>query len=52
MLFPMPDLAARRSILAIHSRRWATPPAPQLLDELATLTGGFCGADLRVRVLW
>lgn len=48
LLFPMPDLAARRSILVIHSRRWAPQPAPALLDDLAQLTGGYCGADLRV----
>lgn len=49
LLFPMPDLAARRSILTIHSRHWTPPPAPALLDDLAQRTGGYCGADLRVR---
>lgn len=44
----MPDLAARRSILAIHSRHWQPQPPPKLLDDLAQQTGGYCGADLRV----
>lgn len=48
LLFPMPDLTARRSILAIHSRHWQPPPPPELLDDLAQRTGGYCGADLRV----
>lgn len=44
----MPDLAARRSILAIHSRHWQPQPPAKLLDDLAQQTGGYCGADLRV----
>jgi hypothetical protein len=42
-------LAGRRAILAIHSRRWQPPPAADLLDELAVATGGYCGADIKVR---
>jgi SpoVK/Ycf46/Vps4 family AAA+-type ATPase len=48
LLFPLPDLAARRTILGIHSRAWSPQPAPALLDELARLTGGYCGADIKV----
>ncbi|WIA11343.1 hypothetical protein OEZ85_011465 [Tetradesmus obliquus] len=47
LLFPLPDLAARRTILGIHSRAWSPPPAPGLLDELARLTVGYCGADIK-----
>eukprot|EP00775_Hariotina_reticulata_P011166 gene11166-11316_t len=47
LLFPLPDLAGRRAILAIHSRRWQPPPAAELLDELAVATGGYCGADIK-----
>jgi hypothetical protein len=50
LLFPMPDLTARRSILAIHSRRWQPQLPVELLDDLAQRTGGYCGADLRVRL--
>jgi ATP-dependent 26S proteasome regulatory subunit len=49
LLFPLPDLAARRTILGIHSRAWSPQPTPVLLDELARLTGGYCGADIKVR---
>jgi SpoVK/Ycf46/Vps4 family AAA+-type ATPase len=51
LLFPLPDLAARRTILGIHSRAWSPQPTPALLDELARLTGGYCGADIKVCVL-
>jgi SpoVK/Ycf46/Vps4 family AAA+-type ATPase len=48
LLFPLPDLAARRTILGIHSRAWSPQPASELLDEVARLTGGYCGADIKV----
>ncbi|KAI9740996.1 MAG: hypothetical protein M1834_002707 [Cirrosporium novae-zelandiae] len=45
--FPLPNLEARRAILSIHTKGWE-PPAPSwLLDELAGLTKGYGGADLR-----
>ncbi|KAF6261685.1 hypothetical protein COO60DRAFT_1699727 [Scenedesmus sp. NREL 46B-D3] len=47
LLFPLPDLAARRTILGIHSRAWSPRPGAALLDELARLTGGYCGADIK-----
>jgi len=43
----VPDRAARREILGIHSRRM--PLAPDVdLDELADITHGYVGADLAV----
>ena len=45
--FPLPGTEARRSILDIHTRGWNPPLAPQIKDELAELTKGYGGADLR-----
>jgi transitional endoplasmic reticulum ATPase len=43
----VPDCAARRHILSIHSRRM--PLAPDVdLDQLAEITHGYVGADLAV----
>eukprot|EP00879_Flechtneria_rotunda_P032686 GHRR01035944.1.p1 GENE.GHRR01035944.1~~GHRR01035944.1.p1 ORF type:complete len:299 (+),score=94.12 GHRR01035944.1:877-1773(+) len=47
LLFPLPDLAARRSILCIHTRSWQPAPADSLVNELAVMTGGYCGADIK-----
>ena len=45
--FPLPNTEARRAILDIHTRGW-TPPIPTAVkDELAELTKGYGGADLR-----
>ena len=48
MLFPLPNLSARADILRIHTRQWAQPPSPQLVEDLASLCVGYCGADLKV----
>ncbi|KAJ4575658.1 TAT-binding protein-like protein 7, AAA ATPase [Exophiala dermatitidis] len=45
--FPLPDTQARRAIIDIHTKGWDPPlPAP-IKDELAELTKGYGGADLR-----
>ena len=45
--FPLPNTEARRAILDIHTRGW-TPPIPTAVKvELAELTKGYGGADLR-----
>ena len=46
--FSLPSMTARREILQIHTQTWGAccPPAARL-DELASRTHGFCGADLR-----
>ena len=45
--FPLPSKEARRKILDIHTNGW-TPSVPsQLKDELAEITKGYGGADLR-----
>jgi len=46
-LFPLPSREDRRSILSIHTRQWHPPLKPDFLTELADLTVGYCGADLR-----
>lgn len=48
LLFPLPNVEARASILEIHTRGWAQPPAPELRAQLAGTTAGYCGADLKV----
>ncbi len=48
LVFPLPNLSARADILGIHTRKWAEPPPGELLQELASLAVGYCGADLKV----
>lgn len=48
LLFPLPHLSAREHILNIHTRAWAVPPTPQLLQHLARMSVGYCGADIKV----
>ncbi|CAD7703115.1 unnamed protein product [Ostreobium quekettii] len=45
--FSLPDATARRKILKINTRQWATPPDPAVVGELVSLTAGYCGADLK-----
>lgn len=45
--FPLPGTEERRAILDIHTRGWNPPLEPQIKDELAHLTKGYGGADLR-----
>ncbi|RVX74547.1 hypothetical protein B0A52_01673 [Exophiala mesophila] len=45
--FPLPGTEARRSILDIHTKGWDPPLDPAVKDELAELTKGYGGADLR-----
>ena len=45
--FPLPGSESRRAILDIHTRGWNPPLEPQIKDELAELTKGYGGADLR-----
>ncbi|KAF7510762.1 hypothetical protein GJ744_006128 [Endocarpon pusillum] len=45
--FPLPNTEARRAILDIHTRNWDPPLDPAIKDELAKLTKGYGGADLR-----
>ncbi|KAL9030270.1 MAG: hypothetical protein Q9196_001600, partial [Gyalolechia fulgens] len=45
--FPLPNAVARRAILDIHTKDWEPPLASDFKNELATLTKGYGGADLR-----
>ncbi|EJU05964.1 AAA-domain-containing protein [Dacryopinax primogenitus] len=45
--FPLPTLEARRKILEIHTNKWQPPLGPELTEQLAELTKGYGGADLR-----
>ncbi|KAF2643222.1 AAA-domain-containing protein [Massarina eburnea CBS 473.64] len=45
--FPLPDVAGRRAILDIHTNKWEPPIKDGMKDQLAELTKGYGGADLR-----
>ncbi|KAL8286687.1 hypothetical protein RQP46_004215 [Phenoliferia psychrophenolica] len=45
--FPLPNLEGRRKILDIHTNGWNPPIEESFKDELAMLTKGYGGADLR-----
>ncbi|KAK2749789.1 hypothetical protein FQN55_003025 [Onygenales sp. PD_40] len=45
--FPLPNTEARRAILDIHTKGWDPPLQGEIKDELAELTKGYGGADLR-----
>ncbi|KAI8458156.1 hypothetical protein BY996DRAFT_4577555 [Phakopsora pachyrhizi] len=45
--FPLPNREARLSIINIHTRGWDPPLADSFKAELAELTKGYGGADLR-----
>ncbi|GAA5899592.1 uncharacterized protein JCM6883_005268 [Sporobolomyces salmoneus] len=45
--FPLPNIEARKKILGIHTKGWNPPLEDSFMDELADLTKGYGGADLR-----
>ncbi|CAF9941143.1 hypothetical protein IMSHALPRED_002445 [Imshaugia aleurites] len=45
--FPLPSTEARRSIIDIHTKGWDPPLTSTFKDEIANLTKGYGGADLR-----
>ncbi|KAJ4286269.1 TAT-binding protein-like protein 7, AAA ATPase [Kalmusia sp. IMI 367209] len=45
--FPLPDAVGRRAIINIHTKNWEPPLKPEMMDQLADLTKGYGGADLR-----
>ena len=45
--FPLPDIEARRAIIQINTKNWNPPLDDRIKDELAMLTKGYGGADLR-----
>lgn len=45
--FPLPNKDGRRSILNIHTKGWDPPLLDDIKDELAEITKGYGGADLR-----
>ena len=49
LVFPLPSVAARTSILGIHTAKWREPPSKELRQDLANLCVGYCGADLKAR---
>ncbi|KAJ8013224.1 hypothetical protein DPEC_G00051050 [Dallia pectoralis] len=46
-LFGLPDRAARKDILKIHTRQWTPRPSDAFLEELADECVGYCGADVK-----
>ncbi|GLA43817.1 hypothetical protein AnigIFM63309_001912 [Aspergillus niger] len=45
--FPLPNKDGRRAILDIHTKGWDPPLPGPIKDELAEITKGYGGADLR-----
>ncbi|KAI7482751.1 AAA-domain-containing protein [Hortaea werneckii] len=45
--FPLPGQQSRRAIIDIHTQGWDPPLQPQFKDQLAEITRGYGGADLR-----
>lgn len=45
--FPLPDQVARRAIIDINTKKWDPPLSPAFIDQLAELTTGYGGADIR-----
>ncbi|KAG5420270.1 YTA7 [Candida metapsilosis] len=45
--FPLPDINARKEILTIHTKKWTPQLDDSFLSNLAELTKGYGGADLR-----
>jgi SpoVK/Ycf46/Vps4 family AAA+-type ATPase len=46
--FPLPNREARKKIIVINTRKWDPKLEEPVLDQLAGLTKGYGGADLRV----
>lgn len=47
ILFQLPGADARKEILKIHTKEWEEKLSDDFLNELATKTNGYCGADLK-----
>lgn len=47
LIFTLPNATARRKILGIHTSKWSPPPKPHVVDAVAQMTVGYCGADLK-----
>jgi len=45
--FPLPNKDARKAIINIHTKGWKPPLKDNFKDQLAELTKGYGGADLR-----
>lgn len=45
--FPLPDIDARKKIIGIHTKKWDPPLKPEFIENIASLTKGYGGADLR-----
>jgi SpoVK/Ycf46/Vps4 family AAA+-type ATPase len=49
--FPLPNKEARKKIISINTHKWDPPLEERLLDDLAGMTKGYGGADLRVSIM-
>ncbi|XP_028178389.1 ATPase family AAA domain-containing protein 2-like isoform X4 [Ostrinia furnacalis] len=47
LYFPPPHAAARRDILHIYTKHWTPRPGEEALDQIAQLTVGYGGSDLK-----
>ncbi|PXF45293.1 ATPase family AAA domain-containing protein 2 [Gracilariopsis chorda] len=47
LIFTLPNMEARRRILGIHTAKWKPPPNRNILNAVAKIAVGYCGADLK-----
>ncbi|ORX44975.1 AAA-domain-containing protein [Piromyces finnis] len=45
--FPLPNIEARKKIIEINTKSWSPPLEPKVIDQLASITKGYCGADVK-----
>ncbi len=50
LYFPLPSVLGRKSILDIHTHHWNPPLNESLKQDLAEMTKGYCGADIKALV--
>ncbi|ORX84434.1 AAA-domain-containing protein [Anaeromyces robustus] len=45
--FPLPNFEARKKIIEINTKKWKPSLEPKVIDQLANITKGYCGADVK-----
>lgn len=47
LYFPLPNEAARKKIIDIHTKEWNPPLSVEFRNYLSQVTSGYCGADIK-----
>jgi len=45
--FPLPNLEGRKKIIEINTKQWKPALKPKIIEQLANITKGYCGADIK-----